>query len=247
MRRELIAGNWKMYKTQKETKAFFDNNLALFSQNDKDVVFFVPFTDLNQAVQSVEKSNIEIGAQNVHFENEGAYTGEISCEMLKETGAKYVLIGHSERRKYFGETDQMVNKKLKAVLNAGLCPIICVGEQLSARQSGEYLEVIKNQVFNAVEGVALDERTAIAYEPVWAIGTGKNASSMQAEEVCSFVRGLISEISKKASEKIRILYGGSVNPNNIKDIMKMKNIDGVLVGGASLKPDFVKIVQYDKQ
>ncbi len=236
-----------MFHTKAETKAYFDHNLTAFDAPDREVVFFVPFTAIDTAIAAVEGSGVMIGAQNAHYEESGAYTGEISCAMIAETGAQYVLIGHSERRKYFAETDETVNKKTAAVYACGLKPMVCLGENTAQRQAGAHLETVEAQLQKALEGVAVDESLVIAYEPVWAIGTGVNATSVQSEEVCGFIRKQLSASYGGLSLKIRILYGGSVNENNIGELMAMGNIDGVLVGGASLKPSFAKIVHYDKQ
>lgn len=246
MRKKLISGNWKMFYTKAETKDYFKNNLDALCVRGKEVVFFVPYTDIDTAVWATKDSEVKIGAQNVHYEVSGAYTGEISCAMIAETGAQYILIGHSERRKYNAETDETVNKKISAVYASGLIPMVCVGENLTQRQSGAYLDVIASQLEKALAGINADARLVIAYEPVWAIGTGMTASGGQAEEVCASIRKSLGTMFGALSEKIRILYGGSVNAGNISELMAMENIDGVLVGGASLKPEFAKIVQYDK-
>ncbi len=245
MRKEVIAGNWKMFKTKSETSAFFGDFLNDINTNEKDVVIFTPFTSLDTAVQATKDSFVKIGAQNVHYEDNGAFTGEVSAAMIEETNASYVLIGHSERRKYYSESNESVNLKIKKILTTGLIPMMCVGEDLEQRESNNTFNILKQQITKGLEGINSD-KLIVAYEPVWAIGTGKTATTEQAQEACKFIRECINEISDDLSQKIRILYGGSVKPDNIKGIMAQNDIDGVLVGGASLKADFVKLVNYDK-
>ncbi len=247
MRKKVIAGNWKMFKTVIETKQFFADFLNALNTDQKDVILFPTFTSLNEAVDAAKGSYVKIGAQNMHFEDSGAYTGEISAPMIKETGAQYVLIGHSERRKYFAETDETVNKKLRKALESDLLPVVCVGEDLTEREEGKTFEVLRRQIFDGLaelSGADIQD-LIIAYEPVWAIGTGKTATDAQADEACAKIRDYLNELFGSA-ETVRILYGGSVNAGNIKALMSMPAIDGVLVGGASLKADFIDIVHYDR-
>jgi len=217
-------------------------------REDVEIVVAVPFTSLIDVKKALEGTRIKLAAQNMHWEDKGAYTGEISPLMLKEIGIDYCIIGHSERRQYFNETDETVNKKIEAALNHGIKPIICVGETLEQRDNNEEEQVVEKQVLKALDGVEVDQIKAIviAYEPIWAIGTGRTASSADADKMCGFIREIIgNKYGKEASETIRIQYGGSVKPNNIKELMNMENIDGALVGGASLiAEDFVKIVNY---
>lgn len=217
-------------------------------REDVEVVVAVPFTSLLDVKKALEGTSIKLAAQNMHWEDKGAYTGEISPLMLKEIGIDYCIIGHSERRQYFNETDETVNKKIEAALNHGIKPIICVGETLEQRDNNEEEQVVEKQVLKALDGVEVDQikDIVIAYEPVWAIGTGRTASSADADKMCGFIREIIgNKYGREASETIRIQYGGSVKPNNIKELMNMENIDGALVGGASLiLEDFVKIVNY---
>ncbi len=247
MKKTLIAGNWKMYKTPTESINFVNQlikNLKKFE--DRDVLICVPFTSLWPVSQIIKDSPLKLGAQNVFFENEGAFTGEISPLMLKDIGVEYVICGHSERRNIFGETDEIINKKVKKVAEMGMKPILCVGEKLKEREEGETFEVVENQIRKCLDGFKSIENLVIAYEPVWAIGTGKTALPQQAEEVHIFIREIIAEIyNKEVSENLTILYGGSVKPENIDQLMKEKNIDGVLVGGACLKIDsFIRIINY---
>lgn len=245
MRKEIIAGNWKMFKTKKETKEYFSELLDAININEKEVVIFTPYTSLDTAVEATKASYVKIGAQNVHYESNGAYTGEVSVEMIEETNAAYVLIGHSERRKYYAESNESVNLKIKKVLTTDLIPMMCVGEDLAEREANRTFDVLRKQLTEGLADINSD-RLIVAYEPVWAIGTGKTATDMQAEEACRFIRECLKDICADTSDNIRILYGGSVKPDNIKGIMAQSNIDGVLVGGASLKSDFVKLVNYDK-
>ena len=213
------------------------------------MLFRSPFVCLPGVIEAVKGTNIKVAAQNVHWEASGAYTGEVSCAMLKELGVDYVIIGHSERREYFGETNEMINKKARAILDAGMTPIICCGESLTQREQGVTAEHVRYQIKVALLGISAEEasRLVIAYEPIWAIGTGKTATNEQAEEVCGIIRQLIRELyNDDVAEKIRILYGGSVNAGNAKALFEMPNIDGGLVGGASLKLDaFEQIVKHD--
>ncbi|MBN1445297.1 MAG: triose-phosphate isomerase [Candidatus Omnitrophica bacterium] len=247
MKKSLIAGNWKMYKTPKESVEFAKELVKNTGfHDDRDILICPPFTSLLQVSEVVSGTALKLGAQNVCFEDEGAFTGEISTGMLKETGVEYIICGHSERRNIFGETNFVVNKKVRKTAEAGINPILCVGEKLEERESGKAFEVISSQVRESLEGFKQPEMIVVAYEPVWAIGTGKTATPEQAEEVHAFIRNLLAELfDKNLSESIIILYGGSVKPDNIDSIMLQKNIDGVLVGGASLKVDsFTRIIDY---
>jgi len=246
MRKKIIAGNWKMNKTAAEAAAFAKEMADKVSGNN-DVVFCVPFTSLAAVLDAVSGTNVAVGAQNMHFEESGAYTGEISAAMLTGLGVKYVIIGHSERRAYFGETDCIVNKKTKAALAAGLIPIVCVGETLVQRELGVTIEHVRMQVKGAFDGISADaaKGIVIAYEPIWAIGTGVTATAAQAEEACKAVRGVIAELyGNNIADTIRIQYGGSVTADNAAELFEQPNIDGGLVGGASLKSDFDKITNY---
>ena len=249
MRKKIVAGNWKMNKTPSETKEFIAVNAAAFDSADVDVVLCVPFIAICPATKHVSGTSIAIGAQNMHYEDAGAYTGEISAAMLKDRGVAYVIVGHSERRAYFGETDEVVNKKAKKAIAEGLTPIICVGETLEQRNQGITEDLVRLQTKIAFDGISAADaaKAVIAYEPVWAIGTGVTATSEQAEEVCAAIRKLIAEIYDKATaDAIRIQYGGSVTADNAKELFSQPNIDGGLVGGASIKPDFAKIIHYNK-
>jgi len=247
MRKKIIAGNWKMNKTKAEALEFA-NDMAQKVNSDKiDVVFCVPYTALCPAKNAVKGTSVAIGAQNMHFEDAGAYTGEISPAMLKDFNVQYVIIGHSERRAYFGETDEIVNKKAKAALAHGLIPILCVGESLEQRNLGITIEHVRIQVKIGFNGIsAADaEKIVIAYEPIWAIGTGVTATAQQAEEACAAVRQVIAELyGQSTADKIRIQYGGSVTADNAAELFAQPNIDGGLVGGASIKADFDRIVNY---
>ena len=246
-RRMIIAGNWKMNMTPKQAVDLINRLKPLVKTEDADVVFCVPAIDIIPAVQAAEGSNIAIGAENMYFEEKGAFTGEIAPDMLTEAGVKYVIIGHSERRRYFAETNETVNKKVLKAFEHGLTPIICCGETLEQREQGITIDFIRQQIKIAFQGVSADQaKTAvIAYEPIWAIGTGKTATSDQAEEVCAAIRACIREIYGEATgEAIRIQYGGSVNAKTAADLFAKPNIDGGLVGGASLKEEFGQIVNY---
>jgi len=236
-----------MNKTPKETIALMEELKPLVQNEDVDVVFCPPFVSLLLAIEAAKESNIAIGAQNMHFEESGAYTGEIAPSMLKEIGVKYVLIGHSERREYFAETDETVNKKVLKAIEHGLIPIVCVGETLEQREQEITIDLIRLQTKIALKDVKAEDAKNIvfAYEPIWAIGTGKTATVQQAEEICAAIRQVIAEIyNEEVSNAIRIQYGGSVSADNAKELFAMPNIDGGLVGGASLKADFGKIVNY---
>ena len=246
-RRMIIAGNWKMNMTPKQAVDLINRLKPLVKTEDADVVFCVPAIDIIPAVQAAEGSNIAIGAENMYFEEKGAFTGEIAPDMLTEAGVKYVIIGHSERRQYFAETNETVNKKVLKAFEHGLTPIICCGETLEQREQGITIDFIRQQIKIAFQEVSADQaKTAvIAYEPIWAIGTGKTATSDQAEEVCAAIRACIREIYGEATgEAIRIQYGGSVNAKTAADLFAKPNIDGGLVGGASLKEEFGQIVNY---
>ena len=248
-RKKIIAGNWKMNKTPSEAVALVNELKPLVANEDVDVVFCVPAIDIIPAMEAAKGSNICIGAENMYFEESGAYTGEISPNMLVDAGVKYVVLGHSERREYFAETDETVNKKVLKAFEHGITPIICCGETLTQRKQGIYLDWIRMQIKIAFQNVTADqEKTAvIAYEPIWAIGTGETATSDQAEEVCGAIRACIAEVYDEATaEAIRIQYGGSVNAGNAAELFAKPDIDGGLVGGASLKADFGKIVNYNK-
>ena len=249
MRKKIIAGNWKMNKTPSEAVALIDELKPLVANDEVDVVFCVPAIDIVPAVETTKDTNINIGAENLYFEESGAYTGEIAPNMLTDAGVKYVIIGHSERREYFAETDETVNKKVLKAIEHGITPIICCGETLEQREQGITIDWVRMQIKIAYQGVSADDAkdTVIAYEPIWAIGTGKTATSDQAEEVCAAIRDCIKEVYDDATaDAIRIQYGGSMNADNAAELLAKPNIDGGLVGGASLKADFGKIVNYNK-
>lgn len=247
MRRQIIAGNWKMNKTEKESIALLEELKPLVKTDKADVVFFVPAINLAKAIEITKGTNIKIGAQNMYFENSGAYTGEISADMLNDLGIEYVLIGHSERREYFAETDAIVNKKVLKAIEKGINPVLCCGETLDDREQNVTIDFVRVQIKRALYGVSKEDvkKVVIAYEPIWAIGTGKVATSDQAEEVCAAIRELLAEIyDKETAEAVRIQYGGSVTKETAKELFTKPNIDGGLVGGASLKADFGQIVNY---
>lgn len=246
MRNKLVIGNWKMNFTDTETKNFLSGIKVNIPEGKSKVVVCPSFLSIKTAVEVLEDSNIEVGVQNVYFEPAGAYTGEISVQMLEDIGAKYCIIGHSERRKYFNETDEMVNKKAIALLEKNITPVICVGEDLDIREQGTHLEFVEIQVRKALSGIDIRriDNIIIAYEPVWAIGTGKAATENEAEEMCSNIRYIIQKMfGKEVSENVSILYGGSVTSSVSEAFISKENIDGFLVGGASLKQDFVEIVK----
>ena len=248
-RKKIIAGNWKMNMTPTEAVALVNELKPLVANDEVDVVFCVPAIDIIPAMEAAKGSNIHIGAENMYFEEKGAFTGEISPNMLVDAGVKYVVIGHSERREYFAETDETVNKKVLKAFEHGITPIICCGESLTQREQGITIDWIRQQIKIAFLNVTADQaKTAvIAYEPIWAIGTGKVATTEQAEEVCAAIRACIGEIYDEATaEAIRIQYGGSVSASSAPELFAQANIDGGLVGGASLKPDFGTIVNYNK-
>ena len=239
-RKTIIAGNWKMNKTPSETKAFAEQFKAILPKTKWcDIVICVPAADLSAAVRAFKDSRIAVGAQNVYFEKSGAYTGEISADMLVDLGVRYVIVGHSERRALFGETDMVVNRKVRAALEAGLNPIICVGESLDQREMGVTMELIALQVKSALAGVSAEQvrRCVIAYEPIWAIGTGKTATPEQAAEVCAAIRALIRTLyGARVARSVTIQYGVSMKPNNAFELLAHEDIDGGLIGGASLEP-----------
>ncbi len=248
-RKPIIAGNWKMNNTLAETRTLVEGLIPLVKDAKCDVVICTPYTDLALAVELTKGTNIHVGAENVHWAEKGAFTGEISAKMLVELGVEYVIIGHSERRQYFGETDETVNKRVKAALAAGLKPIICVGETLDEREAGKVEEVLVRQTKAAFDGIDKEEldNIVIAYEPVWAIGTGKTATAQVADETIAIIRNTMAELycPKCAENRVRIQYGGSMNPKNAAELMAMPQIDGGLIGGASLKAeDFSKVVNY---
>lgn len=249
MRTPIIAGNWKMNNTIAETKALIEAMKPLVKDAKCDVVICVPYTDLAAAVEQTKGSNIKVGSENVHWAEKGAFTGEISAKMLVELGVEYAIVGHSERRQYFGETDQTVNARTKAALAAGLKPIVCVGELLAEREAGKTDEVVIRQTTEAFKDIPDDEleNIVIAYEPVWAIGTGKTATSQDANDTIKVIRDTMAKLycPKCAESKVRIQYGGSMNAKNATELMAMPEIDGGLIGGASLKAeDFSKVVNF---
>ena len=246
-RKKIIAGNWKMNMTPSEAVKLVETLKPLVVNDEVDVVFCVPAIDILPVVEAAKGSNIQVGAENMYFEEKGAYTGEISPNMLTDAGVKYVVLGHSERREYFAETSETVNKKMLKAFEHGITPIMCCGESLAQREQGITMDWIRQQVKVGLQNVTADQAKTIviAYEPIWAIGTGKTATSEQAEEVCKGIRECIAEIyDTDTAEAIRIQYGGSVNAGNAAELFAMADIDGGLVGGASLKPDFGKIVCY---
>jgi len=248
MRRPIIAGNWKMNKTISESIDLANLiKRGLYDVENVEIVVCPPFTSLSDVKEIIMDTNISMGAQDVYWEKEGAYTGQISPVMLRELGCKYVIIGHSERRQYFGETNTTVNKKVKAALSEKLLPIVCVGENLGERKAGRTFDVVKDHVENSLSGLSREDmkNITIAYEPVWAIGTGVNATKDEAEEAHKYIRGLLKKMyDPELAEEIRIQYGGSVKPDNIKELKSEKDVDGALVGGASLKADsFIQIVK----
>jgi triosephosphate isomerase len=251
MRKPIIAGNWKMYKTLAEARDLVRELKQLLADVDSvEIVVGPPFTVLGAVVAELRGSNISVAAQNMYWEESGAFTGEISPPMIKDIGCTFVIIGHSERRQFFYETDATVNKKVKAALKVGLTPIVCVGETLEEREFGTTTKIVEQQIREGLEGLSSQEmeKIVIAYEPVWAIGTGKTATPEQAEEVHQLIRSLIAQNAGAAAHAIRILYGGSVKPDNIDDLMAQPDIDGALVGGASLKADsFVRIVRFKRK
>ncbi len=247
-RKAVIAGNWKMNKTASEAKELITALIPLVEgKNGCDIVICTPYTSLITAIELTKGTNIKVGAENVHFAKSGAYTGEISADMLTELGVEYVIIGHSERRQYFGETDETVNLRTKAALDAGLKVILCLGEVLSERQNGITEEIVSMQTKLALKDITEEQlkNIIIAYEPVWAIGTGLTATPDQAEEVCAHIRAVVAKLyNEKAAEALTIQYGGSMNAANAADLLSKTNVDGGLIGGASLKPnDFATIIE----
>ena len=250
MRRKVIAGNWKMNMLPNEAIEYIQVFEPMVKNSKSEVILCVPYTDLFYCLMNTQGTNIKIGAQNMHFEEKGAYTGEVSGKMLKSIGVEYVIIGHSERRQYFAETDETVNKKVKAAFSYELKPIVCVGETLSQREEGKTEEVIRNQTRLALNGLSDEQvkNAIIAYEPIWAIGTGKTATSEDANNSIKAIRNEIEKLfGEEVSKEVIIQYGGSVKSSNAKELFEMSDIDGGLVGGASLKPDeFSKIVNFEE-
>lgn len=247
MRKPIIAGNWKMNNTIKEAEKLVNEIKKAELNEGREAVLCVPYTSLAKVGELIEDRDIKLGAQNLHWEDSGAYTGEISPPMLKELRVEYVIIGHSERRQYFNESDEMVNNKVKKALEHGLSPILCVGESLKERESNREKDVIKNQLVKALKGLDKDKFNdiVIAYEPIWAIGTGKSATSKDANDMCKFIRETIDELFQETGHIVRIQYGGSVKPETVDELMSMSDIDGALVGGASLKSDdFVRLINF---
>ena len=248
-RKKIVAGNWKMNMTPSEAVKLCGELKDLVKSDSVDVVYCVPAIDIVPVVEAVKGTNVAVGAENMYFEEKGAYTGEISAAMLKDAGVQYVIIGHSERRDYFKEDDALLNKKVKKAIEAGLTPILCCGESLEQREMGVTMDWIRFQIKSDLVGVTADQvkEMVIAYEPIWAIGTGKTATTEQAQEVCAAIRVCIGELYDAATaEAIRIQYGGSVSGASAPELFAQPDIDGGLVGGASLKPDFGKIVNYNK-
>ena len=248
MRQPIIAGNWKMNNTIAAAEKLITELKPLVSDAKAEVVICVPYTVIQKAAELTAGSNIKVGAENVAWADKGAFTGEVSAEMLKEVGAEYVIIGHSERRQMFGETDETVNKRTVQALKYGLKPIVCVGETLSEREGGETESIVKRQTLGAFKGLTAEDmkNVIIAYEPVWAIGTGRTATSEQANETIKYIRSVVNEMfGEKTANALRIQYGGSMNPSNASALMAQPDIDGGLIGGASLKAeDFSKVVKY---
>lgn len=248
MRIPFIAGNWKMFKTKAEAIAFAEEFRELYKDTDVQTAICAPFTNLEALKEAFAGTEIKVGAQNVHFADEGAFTGEISVSMLEEIGVDFCIVGHSERRQYFGETDETANKKLKKLFEGPIRPILCVGESLEERDADKAFDVVGGQIKADLEGIdAADvKKLVIAYEPIWAIGTGRTATPDQAEEMCAFIRKTLIELyGEEVSDEVIIQYGGSVKPANATEIMNMDEIDGALVGGASLKPkDFMEIIDF---
>lgn len=246
-RRKIVAGNWKMNMTPSQAVALCDELKDLVKSDTVDVVYCVPAIDIVPVVEAVKGTNVAVGAENMYFETKGAFTGEISADMLVDAGVKYVIIGHSERRDYFKEDDALLNKKVKKAFEVGLTPILCCGETLEQREMGITLDWIRMQIKSDLVGITADQVASmvIAYEPIWAIGTGKTATTEQAQEVCKAIRDCIAEVYGAATaEAVRIQYGGSVNAGNAAELFAQPDIDGGLVGGASLKADFGKIVNF---
>ncbi len=248
-RRKIIAGNWKMNKTPSEAKALVELLAPLVKDADAEVVYCVPAIDIVPVAEAIKGSNVQLGAENISDQDAGAFTGEISADMLLDAGVKYVIIGHSERRQYYKEDDAFLNRKVLKALEKGLTPILCCGETLEQREAGVTLDWIRLQIKSDLQGVTAEQAASmvIAYEPIWAIGTGKTATSDQAEEVCKAIRDTITDIyDSDTAEKIRIQYGGTMKPANCKELLAKPDIDGGLIGGAALKADFAEIVNYNK-
>ena len=250
MRKKVIAGNWKMNMLPNEAMEMIAALAPYVKDTENEVILCVPYTDLFYSLLAAQETNIKIGAQNMHFEEKGAYTGEVSGKMLKSIGVQYVIIGHSERRQYFAETDETVNKKIKSAFLNNLKPIVCVGETLEQREAGIQYDIITEQTKKALDGLTEEQaaNTIIAYEPIWAIGTGKTATKEDANDACRKIREKIAEIyGQNVAERVIIQYGGSMKPENAKELLEMSDIDGGLIGGASLKAEtFEKIVNYNK-
>ncbi len=247
MRKKIVAGNWKMNMTPAKAVELINSLKNEINTNEVDVVVCPPYVCLPAVLDAVKGTNIAVGAQNMHFEESGAYTGEIAPSMLVELGVKYVIIGHSERRQYFAETDVTVNKKVLKAIEHNLVPILCVGESLEEREQGITIDLVRLQTKVALKDVKAEDakKVVIAYEPIWAIGTGKTATSAQAEEVCRAIREVVAEVyGQEVADEVRVQYGGSVNAGNANELFNMGNIDGGLVGGASLKAEFTSIVNY---
>ncbi|SHI95664.1 triosephosphate isomerase [Dethiosulfatibacter aminovorans DSM 17477] len=248
MRRPIMAGNWKMNNTVSESVELVKGLIEKAEGTERDFVVCPPYTALYTVSELIKGTEIKLGAQNIHFKEKGAYTGEVSPLMLKELNVEYVIIGHSERRQYFGETDETVNKKIKTAFEYDMKPIVCVGESLAQREGGIAEPIVKGQLVNGLKNIDSKdaERVVIAYEPIWAIGTGRTATSEQANDMIKFIRSVLAGIfGKEAADTVRIQYGGSVKPGNVKEIMAQSDIDGALVGGASLKvDDFAQIMNY---
>ena len=245
VRKRIIAGNWKMNMTPSQAVELCNTLKDLVVNDNVDVVYCVPFIDIVPVAEAVKGTNVNVGAQNLYIEDKGAYTGEISAPMLVDAGVKYVIIGHSERREYFGETDEFLNKKVKKAFEAGLTPILCCGESLELRERNAYIDWIRLQIKADLEGVSADQvkKLVIAYEPIWAIGTGRTATADQAQEVCGMIRATIGEMyDADTAEQVRIQYGGSMNAGNAAELLSKPDIDGGLIGGASLKADFGQVV-----
>jgi triosephosphate isomerase (TIM) len=249
MRKPLIAGNWKMNKLPSEAKVFAEQLKNSTMSVNVEVLICPPYTALSEVAKVLKGSNIQVGAQNMHWEIKGAFTGEISGEFLLDLGCQYVILGHSERRQLFAETDEIVNKKMLSALKLEIKPILCVGEFLSERESGKTFDVIKRQIDGGLINITSLDKVVIAYEPVWAIGTGKTATPEQADEVHAYIRQNISDkYGKETASQLRILYGGSVTPENVDNLMAKENIDGALVGGASLKLDaFLRLINFQSK
>ena len=250
MRKTIIAGNWKMNKTCSETKEFFTKLLPLVKGLDRNVIVGVPFTSLQTAVEMTKGSIIKIAAENMNPKESGAYTGEVSPLMLTDLGVEYVILGHSERRAYYHETDAFINEKVKSALKHGLKPILCIGEKLEEREKGITKDVVKEQIVEGLKGLSSDEmlNVVIAYEPIWAIGTGKTATPEMAQEVHKFIRNLLESLySKEVANEVTIQYGGSMKPANVVDLLAKEDIDGGLIGGASLDPEsFIELIKAGK-